>query len=138
MSSMSRLSGRIIGGPKRDDAVAELVTGHQLAGHPVISPLGERLGEIRDVLIDIASGRVVYAVLDFDCFVGVTDKCYAVPWVALTLDADNRCFILHVDKRRLPEAPCFDKDCWPTLADAPWAEQVHRFYSAEPFWRYLA
>lgn len=138
MSPMSPLSGRIIGGQKKEGAVAELIGARALAGHPVISPLGERLGEMQDVLIDIASGRIAYAVLEFDCFVGMTDKFYAVPWVALTLDADNRCFILHVDKRRLPEAPCFEKDCWPSLADAHWAEQVHNFYSAEPFWRYHA
>ena len=41
----------------------------------------------------------------------------AYPWSALTLDADNRRFILDVPKERLQNAPGFDKDHWPAMAD---------------------
>ena len=54
-------------------------------------------------------------------FSGAGDKLFAVPWSALTLDTDNKCFLLQVDKDRLKDAPGFDKDRWPSMADTEWA-----------------
>lgn len=134
----TRSAGRIIGGRKRAESAPELMGAATLVGNPVINAIGESLGEIRDVLIDVAAGKVAYAVLELSGCLDLTDKLFAVPWVALTLDADNRCFILNVDRRRLKEAPCFEKDEWPAFAQTDWADQVQRFFSAEPFWRYHA
>jgi hypothetical protein len=52
----------------------------------------------------------------------------------LTLDTDNKCFLLPVDKDRLKDAPGFDKDRWPSMADTEWATKVHRYYGAQPYW----
>lgn len=138
MTFITRATGRIIGGQKRDGSSSDIVGASALMGEPVINAVGESLGEIRDLMIDVVTGRITYAVLEFGGFLGLGDKLFAVPWMALTLDVDNRCFILNVDKRRLKDAPGFDKDHWPTMAQSEWADQVQRFYSAEPFWRYHA
>lgn len=138
MTFITRTTGRIIGGGKTEGSGSELVEASALLREPVINAVGENLGQIRDIVIDVASGRIAYAVVEFAGLLGLGDKLFAVPWMALTMDADNRCFILNVDKRRLKDAPGFDKDRWPAMAQSEWADQVHRFYSAEPFWRYHA
>jgi hypothetical protein len=73
-------------------------------------------------------------VLSFGGFLGVGDKLFAVPWRALKLDTDNKCFILDVDKDRLRDAPGFDKDHWPSMADTQWASKVHSYYGTRPYW----
>ena len=138
MTFITRAAGRIIGGHKGEGSSGELMEASALMREPVINAIGESLGQVRDIVIDVADGRIVYAVLEFASFLGLADKLYAVPWLALTLDADNRCFILNVDKRRLKDAPAFDKDRWPTLGGSEWTVQVDTFYSTEPFWRYHA
>ena len=138
MTLMTRATSRIIGGHKGGNTGCGLVEASKLMHEPVMNGVGENLGEIRDIVIDVSSGRIAYAVLEFGGFSGTRDKLFAVPWLALTLDADNRCFILNVDKRRLRDAPGFHRDHWPAMAQSEWADQVHRFYSAEPFWRYHA
>jgi hypothetical protein len=105
-----------------------------LEGDDVVSAQGEDLGNIKSIMIDVPSGRVAYAVLSSGGFLGIGDKLFAIPWNALTLDADNKCFVLNVDKERLKNAPGFDKDHWPSMADQRWATEVHSYYQARPYW----
>jgi hypothetical protein len=105
-----------------------------LEGNDVVNAQGEKLGDIKSIMIDVPSGRVAYAVLSSGGFLGIGEKLFAIPWSALTLDADNKCFILNIDKERLKNAPGFDKDHWPSMADQRWATEVHSYYQRRPYW----
>src|SRR6266545_4609381 len=59
-----------------------------LTGDSVRNPAGEDLGKIEEIMIDVPTGRVAYAVLSFGGFLGLGDKLFAVPWGNLTLDED--------------------------------------------------
>src|SRR3569833_1514124 len=125
----------IVGGqPNLSGPGPQVRAASTLEGDDVVSRQGETLGEISDIMLDVPSGRVAYAVMTFGGVMGVGSKLFAVPWNALTLDADRECFVLDVDKQRLDKAPGFDKDHWPSMADTDWAEQVHAFYQARPYW----
>ena len=80
------------------------------------------------------SGRIAYAVLSFGGFLGLGDKLFAIPWSALELDTEDKCFILDTDVERLKEAPGFDKDHWPSMADERWATSIHDYYHVTPYW----
>jgi sporulation protein YlmC with PRC-barrel domain len=99
-----------------------------LMGNDVYNADGEDLGEIKELMIDMASGRIAYAVLSFGGLLGMGDKLFAVPWAALTLDTTNKRFTLKVPQSALKDAPGFDKQHWPTMSDRAWASGVHRFY----------
>jgi sporulation protein YlmC with PRC-barrel domain len=99
-----------------------------LLGNEVYNSAGESLGSIKEFMIDMHSGRIVYAVLSFGGFLGMGDRLFAVPWQALKLDTENKRFTLNVSKEKLKNAPGFDKDHWPSMADATWATDVHSFY----------
>lgn len=62
------------------------------------------------------------------------NKLFAVPWDALKVDEDRKCFILDVDKAKLENAPGFDKDNWPDMADQTWGTQIYSFYGRTPYW----
>jgi sporulation protein YlmC with PRC-barrel domain len=126
---------RVIGGEDNTSGPGpEVMAADTLEGDAVVNTEGEDLGKIRDIMLDIRTGRVAYAVLSSGGFLGLGNKLFAIPWSALTLDADRKCFVLDVDKQRLEAAPGFDKDHWPTMADPAWASQVHTFYNARPYW----
>lgn len=101
-----------------------------LEGDKVRNSAGEDLGKVDEIMIDIPSGRVAYAVLSFGGVLGMGNKLFAVPWNALVVDEDERCFTLDVDKQALEAAPGFDKDNWPDMADATSAAQIYRYYGA--------
>jgi sporulation protein YlmC with PRC-barrel domain len=105
-----------------------------LDGNKVISSDGEDIGKIKEIMLDVGSGRVAYAVLSSGGFLGIGDKLLAIPWRALTLDTDQKCFVLSMTAEGVRNAPGFDKDHWPSMADQTWATSVHQYYGSEPYW----
>lgn len=85
-----------------------------LTGQRVVNPTGEDLGKIGDIMIDVPTGKIAYAILSVGGFLGVGDKSFAVPWEALTFDERKKQFILNVDKKQLENAPEFTITTGPT------------------------
>jgi hypothetical protein len=104
-----------------------------LIGNDVYNHKGEDLGDIKEIMLDTRTGKIAYAVLSFGGFLSVGEKLFAVPWNALTLDTNDKCFILRVEKNRLEEAPGFDKDDWPDMADQSWIQEIHSYYGTRSY-----
>jgi sporulation protein YlmC with PRC-barrel domain len=102
-----------------------------LIGNNVYNRDSEDLGSIKEIMLDMRSGKVSYAVLSFGGFLGLGEKLFAVPWGALKLDTAHKRFMLDVDKDRLANAPGFDKDAWPDMADPAWARSIHAYYGSK-------
>jgi hypothetical protein len=102
-----------------------------LIGDTVVNGHDEHLGDIKEIMLDMGSGQVAYAVLSFSGFLG-GEKLFAVPWQALHLDTAGKRFVLNVDKATLKHAPGFNRDAWPNMADIEWANAVHSFYGVDP------
>ncbi len=111
-----------------------LLSASTIEGMPVQNQSGEDLGEIHALMIDLEGGRIAYAVLSFGGFLGLGDKLFALPWGALTISADGEFFILNVSREQLEQAEGFDKDHWPDMADAAWADRLHAYYGYKPYW----
>lgn len=105
-----------------------------LAGDSVRNSAGESLGKVKELMIDLPTGKVAYAVLSFGGILDMGNKLFAVPWNALTLDEDEKQFILDVDKSQLENAPGFDKDNWPDMADVSWGQKIFSYYGTQPYW----
>jgi sporulation protein YlmC with PRC-barrel domain len=110
-----------------------LMGANTLDGNDVFNRQDEDLGDIKEIMLDMSNGRVAYAVLSYGGFLGMGDKLFAVPWNALTLDTVNKRFVLDIDKARLENAPGFDKDQWPDMANAAWSKGVHDYYGVTPY-----
>ncbi len=106
-----------------------------VTGDSVRNSAHDDLGKIKEIMIDVPTGRVAYAVLSFGGVLNMGNKLFAVPWSTLTLDEDEKCFILDVDKARLENAPGFDKDNWPDMADESWGKKIYDYYGAAPYWQ---
>ncbi|WP_287654541.1 PRC-barrel domain-containing protein [Accumulibacter sp.] len=116
------------GGPEAGGPGPGLMGATTLVGDDVCNPHGEDVGEIKEIMLDMRSGEVAYAVLSFGGFLGMGEKLFAVPWRALQLDTENKRFVLNVDQDRLKNAPGFHKSNWPDMADQSWAREIHTYY----------
>jgi sporulation protein YlmC with PRC-barrel domain len=121
MAELQRSSGP---GPR-------LMGANTLIGDDVHNLQDEILGDVKEIMIDMQTGRVSYAVLSFGGFLGLGEKLFAVPWSALKLNTVNKRFTLNVSLARLEEAPGFDKDSWPDMADPAWVQGVHDYYGTK-------
>ena len=125
-------SGTTSGPDGRHGPGPDLMGAETLVGNDVFNKASEDVGDIKEIMIDMRSGRVSYAVLSFGGFMGVGEKLFAVPWNALKLDTVNKRFELDVSKDRLEGAPGFDKNKWPDMADPAWIAGIHAYYGTNP------
>lgn len=112
-----------------------VLSASSLIGDGVKNSAGEDLGKIEDIMLDTESGHISYAVLSFGGILGLGNKLFAIPWQALTLNTDEKCFYLNVDKETLEDAPGFDKNDWPDMANTEWRNDIYNYYSVAPYWR---
>jgi sporulation protein YlmC with PRC-barrel domain len=105
-----------------------MLSASTLTGDEVTNRTGDKLGHIKDLVIDTQTGQIQYAVMSTGGFLGLGDRLFALPWKVLDLDPEQHSFILDVGVERLKKAPGFDKDHWPDMGDQLWAKEVSSYY----------
>ena len=95
-----------------------------LIGMEVRNHQDEKLGTIKDFVVDLNSGRVSYVVLDSGGL--LKTKLFAVPLNAFRTSTDHNHLILTADKKKMETAKGFDQDMWPNVSNPVWG--------AETFW----
>jgi len=102
----------------------------KIIGSDVRNMKGERLGTIKDIVVDIDMGQILYAVMDFGGFLGIGGKLFPVPWQSLAPLPSEGIFFLDVSKDQLKNAPGYEKDNLPDMGDLHWGTRLAQFYSA--------
>ena len=111
-----------------------VLSSSKICGDQVKNAAGENLGKIEDLMIDLNTGRIAFAVLSFGGFLKMGSKFFAIPWEALKLDSAKKGFVLNVEKSRLENATGFDKDNWPNMADPAFGSTLYSHYGYKPYW----
>ncbi len=102
----------------------------KIIGSKVLNMKGENLGVVKDIVVDIDTGRILYAVLDFGGLLGIGSKLFPVPWKALAALPSEGIFFLDRSKKELEKAPGFDKNNLPDMGDVHWGRRITQFYQA--------
>ena len=119
----------------RTSATPVVLSAGTLNGDPVINDAGEHLGKLEEIMLDLDSGRVAYAVISFGGILGMGSKLFAVPWQALRVDTANKAVVINVRRELLESAPGFDKDHWPDTSEHAWLTDIYQYYGYDPYWR---
>lgn len=109
-------------------ADAPMLSASSLEGNEIVNLQEEALGSVKDIMLDTGTGKVSYVVLSAGGILSIGDRLFAIPWSALSLDTANKRFVLDADAERFENAPGFDKDHWPDMADPAWVDSVHSHY----------
>ena|ERR1700676_1086916 len=105
------------------------LTASSIQGDKVVNLAGEHLGEIREIMLDLESGKIDYFVIEFGGFLGLGVKYFAIPLRLLKLDAPDKRFIFNQSREVLEKAPGFDMDHWPDT-------NLH-FEDVHSYWRFI-
>src|SRR5690606_3821255 len=105
-----------------------VLSASSLPGDTVKNSAGETLGSVKDIMICTKTNEVRYYVLSFGGFLGMGDKLFAIPPEAIGVDTKNECLILNVSKEQLENAPGFDKDNWPNMANQQFQNDIYNHY----------
>lgn len=86
---------------------AGLLSASKLQGANVYTLQNESVGEINEVLLDPASGRIRFAVVGVGGFIGLGETNVAVPWSAfhISREGDDVRYVIDTTKEKLEKAP---------------------------------
>jgi sporulation protein YlmC with PRC-barrel domain len=106
------------------------LTSTSIVGDSVENNEGEKLGEIDNLMVNVHTGHVEYAVIEFGSFLGMGGKLFAIPFKELRVNPAKKVFVLNRDKDYLKKSPGFDKTHWPDTNDH-YYDYVDNYYGAE-------
>jgi sporulation protein YlmC with PRC-barrel domain len=100
-------------------------------GKPLTGREGVKLGTIREIFVDLASGRIEFVIVEAAGLLGGSGKFHPMPWSAIRYDAVAGAFQAHRTKDDFKASPSYDRD---QLADAnyAWHEQAVRYFADTP------
>jgi sporulation protein YlmC with PRC-barrel domain len=118
---------------RKDAEIATMFRSSDVDGLEVRNKANKDLGNIKDLVVDMSSGHVRYAALSFGGFAGLGDKLFAVPWEAMTFKFGEKehFVVFDVTEQQLKNAPGFDENNWPNIADPAWAASIDKHYNIE-------
>lgn len=112
----------------------------RLTSYAVVDDMGEGVGEVERIIVDMLSGRVAYMLVGLKGH--LNDRWVAVPPDAMIWQPSRNDFKLGVPRKTLEAAPTIPRADWPDkfLAGlekeehSRWLEQVYNYYNFTPFW----
>ena len=101
-----------------------ILASESLLGTKLLNDKGEVLGELKEIMVNIATGKIGYAVL----ITKRDEKLIASPWDAIVYDAVRKLFLINMSAAKIGLAPAFDNTNWPNMDDETWADEIHCYF----------
>jgi sporulation protein YlmC with PRC-barrel domain len=104
-----------------------------LRGIRVTNVMGQELGKVEDIMLDIKFARIACV---FILFGSIADnKLVVVPWEVLSISYHDQKFILNVSEATFNSMEGFDRNKMPDLFEYRWLEKAYLYFSREPYWK---
>ncbi len=108
------------------DETQRLISSEKVDGTTVYNRTGEKLGSVRNFMVDKRTGKAEYAVLQFGGLFGIGSDYYPIPWAVLDYNTEYGGYVVDIDKSRLEQAPHYASD-HPSYDDV-YGRQVHGYW----------
>lgn len=86
-----------------------LLSTETLLGSDVKNPQGQDVGDLKHLMLDPHTGRVLYGVVAIGGFLGMGEKTVVVPWNALEVARNGKSLVLNVSPQTLQPVPAYEK-----------------------------
>jgi sporulation protein YlmC with PRC-barrel domain len=115
-----------------------LIASNRVEGTEVFDTTGKRVGAIKHLVIDKASGRVVYTVASFGGFLGMGAEEFTIPWNALRYDTRLGGYVTTITPDQLRDSPRFARGADPDEVDF-WSDRareqsLYDHYGSPYYW----
>ncbi len=106
-----------------------LIKSGDVQGKRLVGQDDARLGVVRELFLDLASGGIVFLIVEGGGLLGGSGKYHPVPWTAVRYDAVAGDFQIQMTKAAFKDAPSYDRD---QLANRNigWNEQAARYFAS--------
>ena len=126
-NSREQRAGRLNGAAKASEVIGMTVKNYQ----------DEKLGSVKDLAVDLESGRIAQVILSTGGLLGIGDKETAVPPSVLHHDAEDKVLHLDANKQKLEGAPKFESAKWAEYSDSNHLAAVYGYYGEEDAFTFI-
>jgi sporulation protein YlmC with PRC-barrel domain len=106
----------------------------KVLGTRVEDPTGQKIGEVKDVILDKESNRILFAVLSFGGFLGMAEKYHPLPWAALDYDEAQSSYVVNYSKEQLQAAPAGSVEELTQNDGRNFRDRTYDYYKVERYW----
>ncbi len=117
-------------------------TGHTTAiraskviGSDVMSPSGDKIGKVEDVVLDKTTNDIMFAIVGFGGFLGMNEKYHPMPWSMLDYAKDSDGYVVSATKEQLERAPADSMDELTKNDGHGLREQAYTYYNQPRYWQ---
>jgi sporulation protein YlmC with PRC-barrel domain len=111
-----------------------LIESDRVEGTTVYDRNGNNIGSVKRLMIEKMGGRVAYAVIAFNTFLGLGGEEYTLPWSKLDYDTSLEGFRVDVTKEQVTGAPDFYREDDYAWKDRGRELELHEYWRARPYW----
>lgn len=103
-----------------------------LKGHSIKDAAGNEIGKIDDLIMDLRSGYMTYAITDINAYEALKNRKIAIPIEAFSIGGDNESLQLNIERVKLENAPVFDPAS--IKVDSNTVGKVYTYYGYSSYW----
>jgi sporulation protein YlmC with PRC-barrel domain len=110
-----------------------IVGAESVMGCVIVDRQGHRIGELRDIVLDLSTGRIAYAVI-------ALQKCredgqlVVVPWNVVHPDQGAQRLRVNAHADWIERAPCVQQGHAPDRFVQEWGALIHNYFGTRPYW----
>ena len=104
-----------------------LIKSGDIQGMQVTGAEAAKLGAVRELFVDLATGRIAFIIVESAGLLGGSGKFHPIPWAAVRYDTVARTFQVEMAKDAFKASPSYDRE---QLANSSygWDEQSTRYF----------
>ncbi|MCG7392300.1 PRC-barrel domain-containing protein [Microvirga sp. ACRRW] len=103
-------NGFYLSGPLKQAPPRSVIESDRVEGTAVYGPTNEQIGTIKRLIIEKASGRVLYVDVTFGGLFGMGAHHHTIPWDKLTYDKELEGYHTDITEEQLRGAPVFAEE----------------------------
>ena len=116
-------------------------TGHTTAiragkaiGTDVYDTAGQRIGEVKDIVLEKTSNNILFAVVSFGGVLGMGEKYHPVPWSELDYAPDQGGYVVSFSADQLKNAPADSIEALTKGDGRAYRDRAFTHYGTRPYW----
>jgi len=100
----------------------------------VLDSAGNKIGEIKDIVLEKTTSNIMFAVVGFGGFLGVGEKYHPIPWNELNYDESHDGYVVRFTKDELAAAPAGSIDELTKRDGHSYRDRAFAHFKSRPYW----
>jgi sporulation protein YlmC with PRC-barrel domain len=104
-------------------------------GTSVYDRTGNKIGEVKDIVLEKTSNHILFAVVGFGGVLGMGDKYHPLPWSELDYDTERGGYVVSFSAEQLKSAPADSIDTLTQGDGRAFRDRAYQHYGTKPYWQ---